>query len=80
MDKLLELLFTIGYPTFVLDLVSTYIHELLHASLLENSEQETHDLELELVEEFLEITLPENLGTLTHQIITREAKLSKTLI
>lgn len=47
-----------GYPSFVLNLVNVYFHELLHSAYSDKSEEEIFDLECELLEEFLEIELP----------------------
>jgi len=58
MDRLLKLLVGHGYPTYILILVSTFIHEFLHLSMPSNSEQKTHDLECITVEDYLGIELP----------------------
>ena len=47
-----------GYPTFVLNLVDTYIHEIIHATCTVESEQETHDLSIKIDEDFLGLELP----------------------
>jgi hypothetical protein len=49
-----------GYPTFVLNFVMTFFHEILHSSFLYlKNEQEIFDIECSLVEKFLGIELPE---------------------
>ena len=48
-----------GYPSFILNLVNAYIHEFLHIAFPDKSEQEIHDLECEIVENFLEVKLPD---------------------
>ena len=48
----------LGYPSFILNLVNAYTHEILHIAFPNKSEQEIHDLEFETVEKFLGINLP----------------------
>ena len=59
MDKFLRLLNNYGYPTFILTLVCTYIHEFLHEAIPNSNEQCIHDLECLLAEDYLGIRLPE---------------------
>ena len=50
-----------GYPTFILNIVMTFFHEILHCCYLNlKTEQEIFDLECSLVENFLEIDLPKS--------------------
>jgi hypothetical protein len=53
-----------GYPTFILNIVMTFFHEILHCCYLNlRTEQEIFDLECSLVEKFLEIDLPKSWKT-----------------
>ena len=54
----------LGYPSFVLNLVNNYVHEILHAAFCGVKEQKIHDLEIKYVEEFLEVQLPEEFKNL----------------
>jgi hypothetical protein len=47
-----------GTGTFAINLVETYLHEILHIVFPEKEEQEIHDLQCPLVEKFLGIELP----------------------
>jgi hypothetical protein len=50
-----------GYPTFILNIVMTFFHEILHCCYLNlRTEQEIFDIESSLVEKFLEIDLPQS--------------------
>lgn len=53
-----------GYPTFIMNLVETYIHEILHIGYPQKDEQEIHDLECPLIETFLGIELPKEIKNL----------------
>ena len=54
----------LGYPSFVLNLVNNYVHEILHAAFCGVKEQKIHDLEIKYVKEFLEVQLPEEFKNL----------------
>ena len=59
-EKLLSLLSQYGYPTFILNFVITYFHEILHCYFLTlRTEQEILDVECILVEKFLGIKISE---------------------
>jgi hypothetical protein len=47
-----------GYPSFILNLVDTYMHEIIHDTGMALSEQETYDLSIKMDENFLGIELP----------------------
>ena len=54
-----------GYPTFILNLSTAFIHEILHCFYSnEKTEQEIHDMQCPLIEEFLGIALPEEIKKL----------------
>lgn len=54
-----------GFPTFILNFVMTYFHEILHCCFLNlRTEQEIFNIEYSLVEKFLEIQLPQEWKTL----------------
>jgi hypothetical protein len=53
-----------GYPTFVLNLVTIYVHEMLHTAFPQKYEQEIHDLECSLVESFLGFEVPKEFKNL----------------
>ena len=53
-----------NYLTFIMNLVTTYIHEILHIGFPKRYEQEIHDLECSLVETFLGIELPKEIKNL----------------
>lgn len=54
-----------GYPTFILDLAELFIHELLHCLYsCDKTEQEIHDMQCPLIEEFIGIELPEEIKKL----------------
>lgn len=58
-DRLLTLL-QYGYPTFILNFVMTYFHEILHCCYLNlKTEQEIFNIECSLVEKYLGIHIPE---------------------
>ena len=58
-DRLFELL-KYGYPTFILNFVMAYFHEILHCCYLNlKTEQEIFQIECSLVERYLGIQLPE---------------------
>ncbi len=48
-----------GYSSFILNLVKTFFHEMLHTIFPEKSEQEIFDEECFVVEKFLEFQLPD---------------------
>lgn len=48
-----------GYPTFILNITQTYLHEILHVMFPRKYEQEIYDLQCSLLESFLGIKLPE---------------------
>jgi len=50
-----------GYLTFIMNLVMTYFHELLHALFPHKHEQEIHILGCHFVERFLGVNLPDEL-------------------
>ena len=79
MDRFLKRLVRHGYPTYILILVSTYIHEFLHLSVPNNSEQETHDLECMTVEDYLGIKLPKAFKELRASLIIIRKTLSQKL-
>lgn len=54
----------LGYPTFILNLVNNYIHEMLHAYSPAKTEQGVYDMECLLVEQFLEFKLPREFKSL----------------
>ena len=59
-DKLLSLMSQYGYPTFILNFVMIYFHEILHCCYLNlRTEQEIFSLECKLVEKYLGIQIPE---------------------
>lgn len=47
-----------GYLTFIMNLIETYVHEILHSGFPEKGEQEIHDMQCLLVGAFLGIELP----------------------
>lgn len=53
-----------GWATFVLNIVETYFHEILHTAFPQRFEQEIHDLQCPLIERFLDIPLPEEIKKL----------------
>jgi hypothetical protein len=54
-----------GYPTFIMNLSEIYIHELLHCFYRNTkTEQEIHDMQCPLIEEFIGIELPEEIKKL----------------
>lgn len=53
-----------GWATFVLNVVETYFHEILHSAFPQKFEQEIHDLQCPLIERFLGIQLPEDIKKL----------------
>jgi hypothetical protein len=53
-----------GWATFVLNIVETYFHEILHTAFPQKSEQEIHDQQFPLIEKFLGIQLPEEIKNL----------------
>lgn len=53
-----------GWATFVLNIVETYFHEILHTAFPQRFEQEIHDLQCPLIERFLGIPLPEEIKKL----------------
>lgn len=53
-----------GYPTFIINLVETYIHEILHIAFSNRKEQEIYDLHCSMTEAFLGIELPEEIKNL----------------
>lgn len=55
-EKHIELL-TFGGGTFILNIVETYIHEILHTAFPEKYEQEIHDMQCSLLDEFLGVKL-----------------------
>jgi len=55
----IDLLTQHGYPTFILNIVETYFHEILHAIFPQKYEQEIYDIHCPLLESFLGIILPE---------------------
>ena len=54
----------LGYPSFILNLVNNYVHEILHIAFPNKLEQEIHHLEFKSVEEFLEVQLPDEFKNL----------------
>lgn len=49
-----------GFPTFILNIVMTYFHQILHCCFLNlRTEKEIFNIECSLVEKFLEIQLPQ---------------------
>jgi len=54
-----DLLKDYGYPTFILNITQTYLHEILHIMFPQKYEQEIYDLQCSLLESFLGIKLPE---------------------
>jgi hypothetical protein len=58
-------LFEYGFPTFILNFVMTYFHEILHCCFLNlRTEKEIFTIEYSLIEKFLEIQLPQEWKTL----------------
>lgn len=53
-----------GWATFVLNIVEMYFHEILHVTFPKKFEQEIHDLQCPLIEQFLGIPLPEEIKNL----------------
>ena len=53
-----------GAGTFAINLVETYVHEILHIVFPEKKEQKIHDLQCPLVEKFLGIELPKEIKKL----------------
>jgi len=53
-----------GYPTFILNLVTTYIHEILHMGFPQKYEQEIYNLQCPLIEAFLGIDLSREMKNL----------------
>jgi len=48
----------LGYPSFILNLVNNYVHEILHIAFPNKNKQEIHNLEFEIVGKLLEVQLP----------------------
>jgi len=57
LQKFIDLSSHFGGPTFVLNIVETYVHEILHIAFPEEYEQEIHDMQCSLLDEFLGIRL-----------------------
>lgn len=53
-----------GFPTFILNLVNTYFHEMLHTCFPLKTEQQIFDLECVIVEKYLGVELPSEFKSL----------------
>lgn len=58
LESFIELL-KFSFLSFIMNLIDTYIHEIVHVAFPEKSEQETYELQCVFLEHFLGIKLPE---------------------